>query len=292
MRVLITGGAGYVGNRLAYALQKQGHTVTVYDTFRYGTSSVIYLQKEGVRLVRGDVRDHIALDPFLVDTDVVFHLASLVGFPICDKYPVEAREVILDSTVHIIGRLSEIGFGGTRAALIFASTGSIYGKIEEACVETTEPDPQSLYGKLKLSADGMVRDYGGISLRFATIFGLSSTMRYDLLPNDFCLKAVRERYIVLYRGDDRRTFLYIDDAIRAYTVSLVRYNEMQGEAYNVGDLELNITKLQLAQAIEELHSFNLITEGVGDDPDFRDYDVNYDKFTKAPRKRASSKLPS
>lgn len=278
MKVLITGGAGYIGNILATYLKDAGHEVTVYDTLRYGTQGIIHLLNRGVRIIQGDVLDSEKLRTEVVKCDAVFHLASLVGFPLCRKYPEEARNTIVKGTLNLT-TIPEIVYGNVR--LIFASTGSIYGKIDDICLEDTVPNPQSDYGKWKYQADRLVQEVGGVSLRFATLFGLSPVMRYDLLPNDFCWRAGKHGYIVLYRGTDRRTFLHVHDAVRAYERTLENYSAMRGQVYNVGDSNLNFTKKYLADTIQSLQPFNLISENVGDDPDFRDYEVNYDKFSTA-----------
>jgi nucleoside-diphosphate-sugar epimerase len=279
-RILITGGAGYVGSLLSLHLASRGHHVTAYDNLRSDSSAVCTLVSSGVNFVRGDVRDSTALSRELVRADIILHLAALVGFPACQSAPKEARETICNSTNTILHSLSP------QQRLIYASTGSIYGKLEGICEETVQPKPQSLYGELKLAADTATRDAGGIALRFATLFGVSPCMRLDLLPNAFCWQAARQKYLVLYRGSDRRTFLHVRDAVRAYECvidALLNGDDFGcGQAYNVGAESLNMTKLQLAEAIRQQCDFDLVNDAVnGTDPDFRDYAVSYRKFAIA-----------
>ena len=196
MKILVTGGAGYIGNCLVRRLLARGDEVTVYDTFDYGVTPALYLQKAGARLIRGDIRDDASLSSAILGHDAVFHLASLVGFPICARKPVEAHKIIVEGTQNVIRACHN----AQDIPLLYASTGSVYGQIDDLCTEDTTPNPQSEYGKFKFEAEQSVLSYGGVGLRFATVFGLSPCMRYDLMPNDFCWKAVRDKYIVLYRG--------------------------------------------------------------------------------------------
>jgi nucleoside-diphosphate-sugar epimerase len=288
MKVLVTGGAGYVGSRLVHRLLELGHEVTIFDSFIYGVTSTLYLQKAGAILIRGDVRDDVAVMSACQGQEAVFHLASLVGFPVCAKHPVKAYKVIVEGTENVIRGCRVAGDGDI--PLLYASTGSVYGKIDDLCTEDTPPNPQSEYGKYKFEAEQKVLSYGGVGLRFATVFGLSTCMRYDLMPNDFCWKAVRDGYIVLYRGSDRRTFLLIEDTVDAYLAAWTNYSGCSGEAYNVGDEKLNLTKQALAESVQSLHTYNLIAEGTGEDPDFRDYEVNYHKFKAATGFRSTVSL--
>jgi nucleoside-diphosphate-sugar epimerase len=279
MKILVTGGAGYVGHRLTTRLLNEGHEVTVFDSFLYGVDSSISLIKAGARLIRGDIRDDNAVFSAVLDQDAVFHLAALVGFPVCSRNPTEAYRVIVEGTNCLLDNL--VAVGSDFIPVIYASTGSVYGKIEVLCSEDVTPNPQSEYGEYKFIAEQAVQKHGGVGLRFATVFGLSPSMRFDLMPNDFCWKAVRDGYVVLYRGSDRRTFLHIDDAVSAYLSTLSCYEACRGQVYNVGDEKLNLTKHALAKTVQSLHGYRLLCEEVGNDPDFRDYEVSYEKFRTA-----------
>jgi nucleoside-diphosphate-sugar epimerase len=162
--------------------------------------------------------------------------------------------------------------------LMFASTGSTYGKVEGLCTEDTPIAPLTLYGSTKWEAERMVIDKGGVALRFATVFGLSPRLRLDLLVNDFVYQAVSNRQIILYEGHFRRTFLHARDAAEAYLFTLANHERMKGQAFNVGDESMNYTKRQIALKIREHVDFYLHEAEVGQDLDKRDYEVSYEKL--------------
>ncbi len=162
--------------------------------------------------------------------------------------------------------------------MIFASTGSTYGKVEGICTEETPIDPLTLYGSTKWEAEQMVRDAGGVSLRFATVFGVSPRLRLDLLVNDFVHQALHNKQIVLYEGHFRRTFLHVQDAANSYLLAIDRFDDMAGEAFNIGDNSMNYTKREIAMKIREHLDYYLHEADVGEDLDKRDYEVSYDKI--------------
>jgi nucleoside-diphosphate-sugar epimerase len=162
--------------------------------------------------------------------------------------------------------------------LIFASTGSTYGRVKGVCTEETPIAPLTLYGRSKGEAESMILDRGGVSLRFATVFGVSPRLRLDLLVNDFVYQAVRTKLLVLYEGHFRRTFLHVKDAAASYLFAIDNYDRVKGEVFNVGDARMNYTKLQVAKAIREHADYHLYEADVGEDQDKRDYEVSYDKI--------------
>ncbi len=284
--VLVTGGAGYVGSVLTQTLQNAGHKVTIFDTFDYGVLPTLPCLASGVQAIRGDIRDGSALAKALKDQNVVINLASIVGAPRCRKYPELAKTTI------ILGAKNLAWLKTPDQEIINASTGSIYGKIDDICSEETCPNPQSDYGRWKYDAERILNDAGAVSLRFATLFGISPCMRFDLLPNDFVKQAVTVGQIDIYRGSDRRTFLHLRDAVRCYQMMLEHAPKLRGQAFNVGDVKLNMTKMAYAQALQGIFNYNLVVHSGGDDPDCRDYEVNYDKIKKAIGFEASVTLES
>lgn len=276
MRILITGGAGYVGCPLAKLLLEDGHTVVILDPLNFGDAALIeLLASPRLVVVRGDVTSPSDLAQASADCDAVIHLAGIVGFPACRERPSVARQVNVDGTFAVCE-----AFKGR--PIINASTGSVYGDIEYLCDESSPCRPVSEYGKLKLEAEHIVLAAGGVSLRFATLFGMSPCMRLDLLPNNFVFQAVKKRQLILYRGSDRRTFLHVRDAALAYLLTLQHFGSMAGEVYNVGDESLNMTKRDLAHQVREQFPMMILDEeSLGTDPDMRNYEVCYTKFRTA-----------
>jgi nucleoside-diphosphate-sugar epimerase len=222
----------------------------------------------------GDIRDKSKINEIVKDADVVIHLASIVGAPACKKNETLARETNVLGTKNIIDNLSN------DQIFLFASTGSIYGKIEGMCDENWKPNPLSVYGSTKLEGEEMALDRNNsVAFRFATAYGLSQRLRLDLLINDFVLNAIRNRYLVVYDKDFRRTFVHITDIVKSYLHMLDNFESVKGEAYNIGSDDNNYTKEELVNKIKEFLDFQVYYADKGiPDPDQRDYEVSYKKL--------------
>lgn len=274
-KVLITGGAGYIGSMLAPALLSQGHQVTIYDSFVYGAMPLLgFSTNPNLEIVKGDVRDVPAIAKVIKNQDWIFHLAAVVGYPACAADPYLAMSTNLDGTRNVLEAM------GKGQRLIFASTGSTYGKVEGVATEETPIAPLTLYGKSKRDGEVLIkdsdRDY--VILRFATVFGSSPRMRLDLLINDFVYQALHNRQIVLFEGYFRRTFLHSSDAAAIYPFTMANFDKMCGKVYNVGDESMNYTKRDVALKIKEYVDYYLHEAQIGTDPDQRDYKVDYSRL--------------
>ncbi|XP_060555792.1 GDP-D-glycero-alpha-D-manno-heptose dehydrogenase-like [Ruditapes philippinarum] len=274
MKVLVTGGAGYIGSVLVPMLLHEGHEVTVYDKLNWGIHSLLHVvHMSNLKIIQGDVtnRDHIA--EVVLEKDAIIHLAAVVGFPACDSDPDAALSTNILGTQNVVDNMTKTQI------LIFASTGSCYGYVEGVCTEKTTLQPLSLYGKSKVRGEEIVQSVGGICLRFATLFGLSPRMRLDLLINNLTFTAVMKNHIQLFEGHFRRTFLHVRDAARAVIFALDNAIVMSGQAFNIGDDQLNMTKLQVVHIIQEvLPDCTISTVSDKTDNDKRDYEVSYEKI--------------
>jgi nucleoside-diphosphate-sugar epimerase len=221
--------------------------------------------------VLGDVRDAATLASAVKGQDWILHLAAVVGYPACAADPQLATMTNVDGTRNLLAAMAR----GQR--LIFASTGSTYGKVEGVATEETPIAPLTLYGKTKRDAEMLIRnsDQEHVILRFATVFGSSPRMRIDLLVNDFVYQALHNRQIVLFEGHFRRTFLHSKDAAAVYPFTIANFEQMYGKVYNVGDESMNYTKREIALKIKEFAEYYLHEAQVGTDPDQRDYEVDY-----------------
>lgn len=278
MKILVTGGAGYIGSVLVPMLLKE-HVVTVVDNFRgpYSRSSLLgNFWNQNLEVVEGDARDRKLMSRLIEGSDVILPLAALVGVPTCDS------DVIGAETTNL-GAISTMLSLCDAQKIIFPCTNSGYGigQKDIYCTEETPMRPISLYGKLKVEAEGKVIQSGNaISLRLATVFGLSSSPRIDLLVNSFVYKAVHEGYIVLFEGHFKRNYIHVYDVARAFLHSLDNFEKMRSSpVYNVGLSEANLDKQGLCEEIKkQLPDFQILSSPMGQDPDKRDYIVSNDKI--------------
>ncbi len=279
MKVLITGGAGYIGSVLTPLLLSESHQVTVLDNFMYDQNSLLdVVAHKKLRLLRADVRDQRLLKEELQKHDVIIPLAGLIGAPLCDREPALSQEVNCDVIKRLYDQKSK------DQMLIYPCTNSGYGIGEKDifCNEKTALRPISLYGKQKVEAETYILEKGeGVTFRFATLFGASPKMRLDLLVNDFTYRAYTDRYLVLFESHFKRNYLHVRDAARAFLHVINHYEQMKGEAFNVGLSSANLDKSELCAIIKKfIPEFVFLQSEVGTDPDKRNYIVSNEKIEK------------
>ena len=276
-KILITGGAGYLGSVLVPMLLEKGHEVTVLDSFLYKQTSLLgCCGYEKFNIINGDCRDEENLKKALEGAEYIFPLAAMVGFPLCDKDKTAAVTVNYDA-VETLLRLRD-----KRQRIIYPCTNSGYGEGQGSayCTEESPIEPVSLYGKTKVAAEKAVIDAGNsVAFRFATLFGASPRMRTDLLVNDFVYRAVYDRSIVVFEGSFMRNYLHVRDAARAFIFAMENFDRMNGNRYNCGLSSANCSKLELCEIIKRhIPCFNYLEASVGTDPDKRNYLVSNDKI--------------
>ena len=275
MKILVTGGAGYVGTSLVPLVLKEGHKVRVLDNLLMGGGALLpFFSHPDFEFIRGDIREKPSVEAALKGVDGVVHLASIVGFPACRKYPQMSREVNVDGS-KLLADLAPKDL-----PIIFASTGSGYGKlIGEVCTETTPLNPLSNYGKQKVETEQIFQNRGNVVIyRFATAFGVSPRMRLDLLINDFTFRAVKDRSLIVYEKHFMRTFIHVRDMAKAFLLALNQFSKMKNEIYNVGDSRQNVSKEDICRMILKKVEYYLHFADVGTDLDQRNYMVSYDKI--------------
>jgi nucleoside-diphosphate-sugar epimerase len=287
-RVLVTGGAGYLGSTLVPALLDRGFSVTVVDNFMYGQDSLSAVcYHPAFSLVRGDVRSMDTMRPLLTGADIIIPLAALVGAPLCDRDPLAATSTNLQAIVGMLDHLSR----DQRVLLPVTNSGYGVGEPGKFCTEETPIRPVSLYGRDKVEVERILLDRhaSALSFRFATVFGMSPRMRLDLLVNDFTYRACSDRFVVLFESHFKRNFLHVRDAARAFLHGIDHFDTMQGSPYNVGLSDANISKLELCQRIQQhVPSFVFVESTVGRDPDQRDYIVSNEKIERTGYRTAFS----
>lgn len=275
MKVLVTGGAGYVGSVLVPSLLERGHKVRVLDNLTFGGNGLIRCCLDpNFEFIKGDVRDPEAVRDAIWDADAIVHLAAIVGYPACKKSPQLAEEVNLGGTANLDKARSK------GQMVIFASTGSNYGHVEEGmCTEETPLNPLSLYGVTKTEAEKRLLDSGNVVVyRFATAFGLSPRLRLDLMVNDFVYQAVVNHQLIVYEKHFRRTFIHVQDMARSFLFAIDHAGQMKDGIFNVGSDSENLTKEDVALMIREKIKYFLHFAEIGTDEDQRNYAVDFSRI--------------
>jgi len=271
--VLVTGGAGYLGSILTPELLAAGHRVTVLDNFMYSQNSLAHLcANPDFDVANGDARAPDTLSPLVSKADVVIPLAAMVGAPLCNRDPIAATTTNRDAIATLCKMLSP----SQRVVMPITNSGYGIGEPGKFCTEETPLRPVSLYGRDKVAAEQIVLGReNAISLRLATVFGMSPRMRIDLLVNDFVHRAVTDRFVVLFEAHFNRNYLHIRDVARAFLHAIDNFDRMRGRAYNVGLSDANLSKTELCERIKaHVAEFVYLEAPIGGDPDKRDYIVS------------------
>lgn len=276
MKIVVTGGAGFIGSVLVPRLLEAGHRVHVVDNLMFGGGALLPLFiNPRFSFAEADVTRRDELAPQLEGADVVIHLAALVGYPLCKKLPERAQ------VVNVQGAQNVLDLAPKGCRLVYASTGSNYGEVEGICNEDTPLNPLSLYGRTKTRAEQMFLEQdNSVSLRFATAFGISPRLRLDLMINDFTWQAIHQRYLVVYEKHFRRTFIHVIDIARAIIHVMDPALCNGHKVFNVGHNSLNYTKEDIVNLIKERVDFLVHYAEFGTDADKRDYEVDYTRISQ------------
>lgn len=277
MRALVTGGAGYIGSVLVPVFLQRGYQVTVVDRFMYRQSPLLDVCHDpNLEIVRGDVRDRALMERLVPDHDLLIPLAALVGAPLCASHPDEAQSV----NVGALNTLLDLR--ASDQIIIYPTTNSGYGigQGDIACTEETPLRPISLYGRTKCEAEQRVLDSGNsITLRLATVFGVSPRMRLDLLVNDFTYRAMSDGFVVLFQPHFKRNFIHVRDVCAAFCHCIDHFTSMRDQPYNLGLSDANLSKLELCEHIKRfVPHFYFMEAPLAEDPDQRNYIVSNDKI--------------
>ena len=279
MKILVTGGSGYIGSILVPELIKLNHEVTVLDNFMYKQSSLNHLcVYKNFKIINGDIRDKNLIKSLLKTNDLIIPLAAIVGAPLCSKDPFSAQSINHDAIAEMIKDASK------DQLIIMPTTNSAYGTGDKNnyCDENSILKPISKYAidKVEIEKLLMARE-NSISYRLATVFGMSPRMRIDLLVNDFTYRAYHDSALIIFEGHFKRNYIHIRDVVNSFIHAINNMDQMKGEIYNVGLSDANLSKTELCHEIKKhLSNFTFVEEKIKKDPDQRNYIVSNEKIEK------------
>jgi nucleoside-diphosphate-sugar epimerase len=276
-RILVTGGAGYIGSVLIPMLLKLNYEVTVVDNFMYQQPSLASsISNNNLKLIIGDVRDFSMMKKLIANSDVVIPLAAIVGAPACDRDPIMASSINKDSILWLFDNIAR------DQQIIMPTTNSAYGSGDKNnyCDEDSKLNPLSLYAKDKVTVEQSLMQLGNsTSFRLATVFGISPRMRLDLLVNNFVNRAVHDKFVILFEGHFKRNYVHVLDVAKAFIFAIENPSLVQNQVFNFGLSEANISKIELCELIQkQVPGFTFLEAPLAKDPDQRNYIVSNAKI--------------
>ena len=274
-KILITGGAGYLGSVLTEVLLNKGYLVTVLDNLNFKQTSVApFAYHPNFDFILGDVTNDSLLKSCVEKHDVIIPLAAIVGMPACKAQPELTVKVNYQQVKNIAKWVTN------SQMVLIPNTNSQYGSSTEIITEESPFKPLSLYAETKCDAEKAVLDSGnGIALRLATVFGMSYRMRMDLLVQDFVYKALTDGYLLLFESHFIRNYIHVRDIANTFLFMIENYEKCNNNAFNVGLTEANCTKLELAQTIQKyIPDLVIVENNFKQDFDQRNYMVSNNKL--------------
>ncbi len=278
MKLLITGGAGYIGSYITkqFSMLSNIRSITCIDNLYF--KQEFKNKSKQIKNIIADVRDENRMKELYKSHDIVIPLAALVGAPLCKKYPKETEEINFKVVDHMCKNLSPSQI----VIMPVSNSGYGIGEKDKFCDENSPLKPISLYGKTKVQAeDAIMQRENSVSFRLATVFGVSERMRIDLLVNNFTYIAFFEKYLEVFEPHFRRNYIHISDIYNAFKFSINNFDKVNGEIYNLGLSEANLTKEQLCKEIQKIiPKFKYVISNTGTDEDKRDYFVSNEKIER------------
>jgi nucleoside-diphosphate-sugar epimerase len=284
MKVLVTGGAGYIGSVLVRQLLDKGYAVRAFDSLKFGGDALYdVMLHPNFEFMKGDVRNAEEVALAIKDVDAIAHLAAIVGDPACKKYSEEANETNWSGSVALFEAAEAAGV----KRFVFASTCSNYGKMPDPdsfVVETSQLNPVSLYAELKVKFEKYFLEERkdsnmcATALRFSTVYGFSPRIRFDLTVNEFTRNATINGEQEIWGAQFWRPYCHVDDLARAVVLVLESDEaKVRANVFNVGTTEENYNKGMIIEEVCKVVP-NTQVNYVEMNEDPRDYRVNFDKI--------------
>ena len=278
-KILVTGGAGYIGSKLVTKLLELNFKVTVVDSLKFSSKSINHLfNKKNFKFIKGDVRNKSIIKKLIKNNEFIIPLAGLVGAPLCEKNKKEATSVNFETIKYLSNNLNK------KNKVIYLTTNSGYGVGEKNkyCDESSQLNPISLYGRTKVDAEKIImKKKNVVAFRLATVFGHSYRMRTDLLVNNFVFNSLQDKKLTIYEPHFRRNYIHINDVVDGIIYSIKNFSKLKSNVYNLGLSSANLTKFMLAQKIKKkLKYLKIKIVKNMKDPDQRDYYVSNRKIEK------------
>jgi nucleoside-diphosphate-sugar epimerase len=275
MNILITGGGGYIGSLLSELLLKNKHNVTIVDNFIYVENSLAHiLHYKKLQIIKSDYRNFNKYKNSLKKSDIIIPLAGLVGAPLCNQNPHEALSINKDNQKNLFKKISN------NQIILMPTTNSAYGtNTKGICTEKSKLYPISTYAKHKVEVEkSLMKQKNWVSLRLATVFGMSPRMRTDLLVNDFVHRAFFDKFIVLFESHFKRNYIHVRDVCKVFLHCINNLDKCNKNIFNVGLSSANLSKLELCKEIKKKIDFEIILNEIKKDPDQRNYIVSNKKI--------------
>lgn len=278
MKILVTGGAGYIGVALVDLLLKKKYYVTVLDNFSFNQQYVFFdlIRNKKLNVVNGDVRNKKLLKKLVKENEFIIPLAGIVGAPACNKKPNLATQINLNQIKDIIKFINK----KNKVILPVTNSGYGIGEKNKFCTEESPLKPISHYGITKVKAEKEIKKIKNfISLRLATVFGLSGRVRTDLLVNDFTYRAIFDGKIELFEPNFKRNYIHVKDVARVIIFSIENFRKLRSNIFNIGLETANLSKIELCREIKKNHTkLKIKINEFTKDPDQRDYIVSNKKI--------------
>ena len=282
-KILVTGGAGYIGSVVVRQLLDKGYSVRVIDSLKWGGDALYdVMQNPNFEFLKGDIRNQDDIDKSVDGVDGVIHLAAIVGDPACRKFADEAKETNWHGSVNLFEAAEKAGVD----RFVFASTCSNYGKMADSTgyvTENSQLNPVSLYAELKVKFEDYIMNKRkdsnmcATSLRYSTVYGFSPRIRFDLTVNEFTRNMVLERFQEIWGEQFWRPYCHVDDLSSAAILVLESPKEkVRANVFGVGDTKENYQKGMIIREIQKLVEGEVKYVAKNEDP--RDYRVDFTKI--------------